>query len=211
MRLFALQAHLAFAAALGTVPALAQTEAAVEPAATNVHFDAPAGIDWFQGGVEAAFARAAAENKPVFLYWGAVWCPYCADLKAHVFSRQDFQQKLRLFVPVYLDGDDPGAQKWGDVFEIAGYPTVLALAPDRTELARIAGGMDLTVYTEVLDLVLGDLRPIEDVLGGAERGARLSRDDCRRLAYNGWGLEDSPPGGETALAAALARAKLPRG
>ena len=42
--------------------------------------------------------------KPVFLYWGAEWCPPCHDLKAHVFSRSDFQQKLRQFVPVYLDG-----------------------------------------------------------------------------------------------------------
>ncbi|HEU4616421.1 MAG TPA: hypothetical protein VFV10_00175, partial [Gammaproteobacteria bacterium] len=108
------------------------------------------------------------------------------------------------FVPVYLDGDDPGAQKWGDVFGIAGYPTVLALGPDRKELARIAGGMDLKLYTDMLDLVLGDLRPIDDLVAEArEATGSLSLDDCRRLAYNGWGLEDSPPAGEARLAAAL--------
>lgn len=176
--------------------------------ASQGHPDAPPGIDWFDGGVEAAFAKADAEHKPVFLYWGAVWCPYCADLKAHVFSRTDFKEKLKLFVPVYLDGDDPGAQKWGDVFGIAGYPTVLALGPDREELARIAGGMDLGVYTEVLDLVLGDLRPVEAVLAAANAagGPPLSGDDCRRLAYNGWGLEDLPAREEAALAAGLAAA-----
>src|SRR5690606_22406604 len=116
--------------------------------------------------------------------------PYCADLEAHVFSREDVRQKLELFVPVYLDGDDPGAQRWAETFGVAGYPTVLALAPDRTELARIAGGMDLTLYADMLDLVLGDVRPIDDVLA-AGAAAMLTADDCRRLAYNGWPLDDA--------------------
>ena len=49
---------------------------------------APAGIAWLDD-VEAGFAEAEAGNKPVFLFWGAEWCPYCADLKAHVFARRD--------------------------------------------------------------------------------------------------------------------------
>lgn len=196
------------AATILAAPTSAPNEAAgAARAAVPLHPDAPDGVAWFDGGVEAAFARAAAEDKPVFLYWGAVWCPYCHDLKAYVFSRPDFREKLKLFVPVYLDGDDPGAQKWGDVFGIAGYPTVLALGPDRGELARIAGGMDLDVYAQMLDLVLGDLRPIGAILSSVDApGARLSRDDCRRLAYNGWGLDDTPARGDAALAAALSRA-----
>jgi protein disulfide-isomerase len=52
------------------------------------------------------------------LYWGAEWCPYCKDLKKNVFSRRDLVEKSRLFVPVYLDGDDAGARKWGEEFNI---------------------------------------------------------------------------------------------
>jgi protein disulfide-isomerase len=211
----ALTLSLALAAGSTTVSAPSFAQTAVGPPGTSLsasrHTDAPAGIDWFAGGIEAAFDEAAEEHKPVFLYWGAVWCPYCADLKAHVFSRTDFKEKLKLFVPVYLDGDDPGAQKWGDVFGIAGYPTVLALGPNRKELARIAGGMDLGVYTDVLDLVLGDLRPIEDLLAQASSARAPSRsaltaDDCRRLAYNGWNLEDVSASREASLAADLAAA-----
>jgi thiol-disulfide isomerase/thioredoxin len=147
------------------------------------------GIEWFEGGVDAAFARAKAEGKPVFLYWGAEWCPPCHELKASVFSRPDFQQKAKLFIPVYLDGDTTGAQKWGDVFRVSGYPTVVILNADRHELTRIAGGMDLSQYAESLDLVLGDVKPVSDTLASLEKNAALlTADDCRRLAYNDWTL-----------------------
>jgi protein disulfide-isomerase len=173
------------------------------PTATASNAEAPSGIAWGYD-VEAAFAQAEREAKPVFLFWSAVWCPYCADLKAHVFTRRDVQEKLKLFVPIYLDGDDAGAQKWGEEFAIAGYPTVLALGADGKELARIAGGMDVAVYAEMLDLVLGDVRPVSTLLGSLEdRAEPLSADDCRRLAYNGWGLGDES-GPE--IAALLARA-----
>ena len=44
-------------------------------------------IVWYSGSVESAFAAARAQNKPVFLYWGAKWCPPCHELQATVFSR----------------------------------------------------------------------------------------------------------------------------
>lgn len=161
------------------------------------------GIEWFEGGVDAAFARAKAEGKPVFLYWGAEWCPPCHELKASVFSRADFQQKAKLFVPVYLDGDTTGAQKWGDVFHVSGYPTVVILDAERRELTRMSGGMDLSQYAESLDLVLGDVHPATDTLAALEqKPAPLSPDDCRRLAYNDWTLTDDSRKPE-ALAKAL--------
>ena len=48
-------------------------------AARADHSDAP-GIDWFSGDVQAAFNAAAAAHRPVFLYWGAKWCPPCQQL-----------------------------------------------------------------------------------------------------------------------------------
>jgi thiol-disulfide isomerase/thioredoxin len=156
----------------------------------DVHSDAP-GIDWFNGDVDAAFKAAKASNKPVLLYWGAKWCPPCKQLKSAVFSRPDFIEKSKLFVDVYLDGDLPDAQKYGDEFRVTGYPTVVVLKPDRTEITRIAGNMDLSLYAGVLDNALGDVRPVKDVIDLAVKGeAQMKADDCRRLAYHAFDLED---------------------
>jgi protein disulfide-isomerase len=144
---------------------------------------APAGkeIAWSRGTVEQALAEARADNKLLMIYWGAKWCPYCQALRKTVFTRADFIEKTTLFVPVYLDGDLPGAQVWGENFKVSGYPTLLILKPDRTEVARLSGGMDLSQYAAVLDEALEDQRPIFDVL------QRISSpQDCRRLSYYAW-------------------------
>jgi thiol-disulfide isomerase/thioredoxin len=173
-------------------PVPAPDTAAMAPTTdlASVHADA-AGIAWFDGDVDAAFKSAAASNKPVLLYWGAQWCPPCKQLKSSVFNRPDFIEKSKLFVAVYLDGDLPDAQKWGDVFRVTGYPTVVVLKPDRSEITRVAGNMDLSLYATVLDDALGDVRPVREVVELAAKGeAPLGANDCRRLAYHAFDLED---------------------
>jgi len=180
--------------------------AAAAPVRANPsHADVP-GIAWFQGDVADAFVFARAAKKPVFLYWGAKWCPPCQQLKSSVFSRSDFIAKSRQFVTVYLDGDDPGAQKWGEKFRVSGYPTVVILRPDEKEITRIAGGMDLSLYAELLDGALNDVRPMADVIAAMKTGAVPAVSDCRRLAYYGWELQDFSDLESKQLARGLARA-----
>ena len=80
----------------------------------------PPGIAWQQGDVDAAFALAKRTGKPLLLYWGAVWCPSCNQVKSTVFSQQAFKTRSSLFVPVYLDGDTESAQKLGERFKVHG-------------------------------------------------------------------------------------------
>lgn len=197
--------HTATAPAVPVVSAPAPASATASKSATDV--TAPE-INWFKGSVESAFAAARAQNKPVFLYWGAQWCPPCHELKATVFSRPDFIEKLKLFVPVYLDGDDAGAQKWGDKFGVSGYPTVLVLRADSVELARISGGMDLSQYAQVLDTVLGDVRPVGTIVAALKSGGArpLSHDDCHRLAYYAWDLTDEIKTRDAELSQTLSQA-----
>ena len=166
----------------------------------------PDGIEWFPGSVAAAFESAQKNRKPVFLYWGAKWCPPCQQLKFSVFARTDFIEESRQFVAVYLDGDNPGAQKWGDAFHTAGYPTIIVFSPDKRELMRLSGGLDLAQYAEVLQTALGNDRPIAEVLAAIDKAAPLSAADCQRLAYNGWPLGDYSAAQSSLIARKLLRA-----
>ena len=63
-------------------------------------------IDWHEWG-DAAFARAKAEDKPMLLDIGAVWCHWC-----HVIDRESYENETiakiinEHFVSVKVDRDE---------------------------------------------------------------------------------------------------------
>jgi protein disulfide-isomerase len=160
----------------------------------------PHDISWFDGSLEGAFTVAKRENRPVLLYWGAEWCPFCHTLKSTVFPRPDFIAKSHLFLPVYLDGDDEGAQKWGEQFGIQGYPTLIVLDAEQHEIIRLGAGRDVSQYAAILDMALDNLQPADVLLQTAGGGKVLTADECRRLAYNSWELDTLDSGGYAARA-----------
>jgi thioredoxin-related protein len=150
----------------------------------------PAGIAWHAGDVDSAFARARREKKPLFLYWGAVWCPYCNQVKATLFTRQDFIARSRLFVPVYIDGDAPAAQKLGARFKVSAYPTMILFRADGTEVTRLPGEVDGDSYMKVLALGAASGRSVKQLLAAARAGRALPADDWRLLAFYSWETDE---------------------
>ena len=149
------------------------------------------GIAWKEAAsdseIDAAFAAAKSENKPVFVYWGAKWCPPCNQVKATLFNRQDFIERSRSFVPVYVDGDSPGAQKIGARFHVSGYPTMVLFNPQGKEVTRLPGEVDAVRYSEVLTLGMNASRPVSAVLADAlATPAALGANDWRLLAFYSW-------------------------
>ena len=125
-----------------------------EPAPVSAENPAD-GIDWYEGTVDEAFAEAKLSGKPIYLYWGAVWCPPCHAIAATVFKSPEFIERSKLFIAVYLDGDYEDAQAYGEEFGVRGYPTMIVFDSDGAELTRIPGGIDLEAYASVLDLTPG--------------------------------------------------------
>lgn len=151
----------------------------------------PAGIAWKQAHeVDAAFAQAKKENKPLFLYWGAIWCPPCNQVKATVFSRSDFIERAKLFVPVYIDGDAPAAQALGGRFKTSGYPTMILFRPDGTEVTRLPGEVDGARYMQVLQMGLAGGRDVRSLLSAARAGKALSANDWQLLAFYSWDTDE---------------------
>lgn len=174
--------------AAASTPAPARTQALVVPA--PIGSTAAKGIAWLPAStdaeVDAAFAQAREQHKPVLLYWGAEWCPPCNQLKATLFNRQDFIERTRAFVPVYIDGDRPGAQKLGARFKVRGYPTLVLLSPAGQEMTRLPGEVDAQQITQMLTLGLAMQRPVKAVLADARAGRALSASEWKLLAFYSW-------------------------
>lgn len=148
------------------------------------------GIDWFDGTVDAAFAVAKETGKPIYLYWGAEWCPPCHAISATVFKSPEFIERSTLFVSVYLDGDKENAQAYGEKFGVRGYPTMIVFDSDGVELTRIPGGIDMQAYANILDLTLSNTSPASELVASIMAGsADLSTSNCTLLAYNSWGQD----------------------
>ena len=166
--------------------------APAKPASTSAE---PTAIAWKHAAtdaeVDAAFAQARQDGKPLFLYWGAKWCPPCNQLSATLFNRNDFIERSRAFASVYIDGDSPGAQKLGARFKVRGYPTMLVFNSQGTELTRLPGEVDAQQYTQVLTLSMNAQRPVAAVLADARAGGKgLSANDWRLLAFYSWETDE---------------------
>jgi len=147
---------------------------------------AAAEIAWYEGTTEEAFAIAESGNQPLFLYWGASWCPYCKQIEATVFRQRDVLDRMSQFVAVKLDGDAPSAQKLGEEFGIFGYPTMIVFAPDGTELTRIPNGLNPEAYSVVLDLALDSVEPLSDIVNELLAGQEVQDNDWHRLSMYSW-------------------------
>ncbi|WP_455732172.1 thioredoxin family protein, partial [Burkholderia stabilis] len=154
----------------------------------------PPGIAWQHGDVDAAFALAKRTGKPLLLYWGAVWCPSCNQVKSTIFSQQAFKTRSSFFVPVYLDGDTESAQKLGERFKVHGYPTMILFRPDGTEVTRLPGEADLDRYMQALSLGMTAAHPVRQTLANAlKNGASLTPDEWRLLADYSWDTDGALP------------------
>ncbi|WP_456404077.1 thioredoxin family protein [Thiolapillus sp.] len=162
------------------------------------------GIHWYPGTVEAAFEQAKKNNKPVFLYWGAAWCPPCNQLKATLFKNPAFIRKTRLFVPVYLDGDTQAAQKLGEQFGVLGYPTLILFSPEGSEITRLPGGISLDLYPQMLDLALARVRPVATLLKTIlNDGRKPSAGEWHMLAFYSWEQDGGKALGQRELSGVL--------
>lgn len=107
-------------------------------------------IQWFEGGFDAALAAARAAGRPLFLYWGAVWCPPCNRVKYEIFGREDFPARLQSMVALQVDGDSPNAQALAARLKLRSYPTMVMYRPDGREITRLPCELDGELFGEAL-------------------------------------------------------------
>ena len=149
------------------------------------------GVQWNDGQADAAFAQARQAGLPLFLYWGAAWCPPCNRIRATVFERADFAQLASSFVALHIDGDSAGAQQLAERFHVRSYPTLIVYRPDGTEITRLPCELDGERFMEILRVALSARRTVAESLSAAlSRERPLSDDEWRLLSFYSWDTDE---------------------
>jgi hypothetical protein len=167
-------------------------------------------IEWQSGDLGAAFGLAASVGRPLFLYWGAGWCPPCNRVKADIFSLPEFAQRMRGLLPFWLDGDAPGAQALAAQYKLRSYPTLVLYAPDGREITRLPCELDGETFISALDLALNAGHTAAESLQAALGGTRpLAEQEWALLSLYSWDTDEGqllPAAEQPAALARLAEA-----
>lgn len=162
-------------------------------------------LGWFEGDAAAAFAQARKLAKPLFLYWGASWCPPCNRIKSTIFARDDFAELAKSFVALHIDGDATGAQQLAAQYKLRSYPTLVVFAADGTEITRLPCELAGERFVGTLVLALRAQYTVAQSLSAAlSRERPLSDDEWRLLSFYSWDTDEHQVLKNLDFAAALA-------
>lgn len=137
---------------------------------------------FFAGPPAQGFEQAKHLQKPIFLYWGAAWCPPCNELKARIFSTPRFAEWMKSFVPISLDGDSEEAQQWAEKLKISAYPTLLILSPEGREQVRLSTSLSTQEFESALTLYWSKNTAFESAFQSLAQGSETSPEELRLLA-----------------------------
>lgn len=103
-----------------------------------------AGIDFFQGDWRDAFESAERSGKAVFVDVYTEWCGPCKLMDANVYPTAAAGAYFNpRFVNVKIDAEDEAIDgpAFAKRYDVGGYPTLLFLRPDGTEIGRGVAGL----------------------------------------------------------------------
>jgi thiol-disulfide isomerase/thioredoxin len=124
--------------ALALFGIIALLSAAVPATAGSGRVKAKSSAIQFRTDLDQGLATAEAENKPVYLAFGAVWCPVCRQMEKRTLLEPPMQALADDFVWVFVDIDRNVtlAREW----DVEATPTIYLLDPAGDPKLRIVGG-----------------------------------------------------------------------
>lgn len=149
--------------------------------------------------LDEALAIAGHRRTLVFAVWTAAWCPPCNELQLMVFDDPLFADVASRLVPIRIDGDVAGAQLVGERLGVRSYPTALLLDPEGRERLRLPGGLTPREYARALELGIEQQAPMSALVGRVLQGEQPSADECERLAFHWWQVDDRHAAGTDRL------------
>ncbi len=109
----------------------------------------------FSGDLDRALERAEAAGAPVFLAFGAVWCPVCREMEERTLLEPAIQSLAGelIWVKIDVDRNMSMAREWG----VEMTPTIFLLDPAGARRHEIVGGASADELAAILRGFLAEL------------------------------------------------------
>ena len=139
------------------------------------------GIEFVQTNWKEALAKAAAEDKVIFLDAYTTWCAPCKKMDREVFSQKAAGDYFNThFVNVKMDMEKGEGLEIAAQYDIKVYPSLLFVAPNGTLLHRAAGFHTTEQFVALGNIALDPQRRLGSL---EERFAKGERDPNFLLKY----------------------------
>ena len=114
----------------------------------------------FVSNLDQALELAGTESKPVYLAFGAAWCPVCREMESKTLLEPPMQTLAGDFVWVKIDIDRNVtlAREWG----VEATPTIFLLDSSGNARLRIVGGTGSEELASMLQELLDDLDTVAE-------------------------------------------------
>jgi thioredoxin-like negative regulator of GroEL len=116
----------------------------------------------FQGTVADALSKSKLENRPVLVDVYASWCGPCHVLEKSVLATPEAAKATKSYLLVKVDGEGAEGQELAKKYHVVGYPTLLFLRPDGTEIDRLFEVPTLPEFVEAAKDLLAGKGTLED-------------------------------------------------
>ena len=125
---------------------------------TDTNYSYLGGLTWYHSaaGLDKGFQKAQQENKPVMMYFWAIWCQYCAKFQTDTLGNPQVKQILEndyVLVAMDLDVDRDVSNK----YSVSYPPYLIFMDAKGNVLQRVPGAVGpdylLPIVTQIRDKV----------------------------------------------------------
>ena len=134
------------------------------------------GMEFFEGGWDEAVKAAERNGQLVFVDVYTEWCGPCKLMDANVYPKDAVGDYFNpRFVNIKLDAEDEEVDgpEIAERYDIGGYPTLLFLNPDGSEIGRGVAGLDVGGLIRLArELTEGEASEFADMQARHDAGER---------------------------------------
>ena len=117
------------------------------------------GMTWYRSaaGLEKGFEIAQQENKPILMYFWAIWCQNCSKLQSDTFTNPQVRRILKedyILVVIDLDIDRKVAHK----YNVSYPPYVVLLDKNGNLIERVAGTVEPDTFLPIVTQARNQIR-----------------------------------------------------